>query len=321
VENLTQIIILAGLFLTVVLITLWIVGRLQSAWTVNRRLRGEPAPTGLGVSTKSNLVKKQGVSNSFLSWVQSSSSISESEERSVLARTLAQAGFDQPSAPVWFVIVRFAVAIGAPLLLLFALAARAEPVGMPMMVFGALVLCAMGLILPRAIIDRLATNRKTVLENQFPDALDLMVVCVEAGLGLESAFVRVATETQESHTRIAREFQMVSDELRAGRSRADALRGLGKRTDVPALKSFSALLIQTDALGTSIAQTLRTFSQEMREHRFLKAEEKAMRIPVLMTVPLVVCILPVIITALLLPAIIDVVRQIVPAMQGVPSGG
>jgi len=108
----------------------------------------------------------------------------------------------------------------------------------------------------------------------------------------------------------------MSDELRAGRSRADALRNLADRADVDAVKSFVALLIQTDSLGTSVGQTLKTYAAEMREHRFLRAEEKAMRIPVLMTIPLVACILPVIVTALLLPPIIDVIRTLVPALKG-----
>jgi tight adherence protein C len=159
-------------------------------------------------------------------------------------------------------------------------------------------------------------GRKVEIEHEFPDALDLMVVCVEAGLGLEAAFVRVSSEVTESHPRISHEFGTISDELRAGRTRAEALRNLGERTDVPALKSFSALLIQTDALGTSIAQTLRTYSQEMREHRFLAAEEKAMRIPVLMTIPLVACILPVVVSALLLPPMIDLARDFGPALSG-----
>ena len=92
---------------------------------------------------------------------------------------------------------------------------------------------------------------------------------------------------RHSHPAIAEEFARVSDELRAGRSRTDALRALGERTGVGGVKSFAALAIQTEALGTSIAQTLRTYSVEMRETRFLRAEEKALRIPVLMTIPLV----------------------------------
>ena len=146
-----------------------------------------------------------------------------------------------------------------------------------------------------------------------------MVVCVEAGLGMEAAFMRVAREVRESHPRVARELDLVSQELRAGRTRAEALRNLGERTAVPAVRSFAALLIQTDTLGASIGQTLRVYSKELRETRFMNAEEKAMRIPVLMTIPLVACILPVIMTALLLPGIIDVIRVGLPALRG--AGG
>jgi tight adherence protein C len=147
-----------------------------------------------------------------------------------------------------------------------------------------------------------------------------MVVCVEAGLSLDAAFLRVGHEIEESHPGIANEFARVSEQLRAGRARSDALRTMADRTGVPAIKSFVSLLIQTEMLGAGIAQTLRTYSKEMRETRFVNAEEKAMRIPVLMTIPLVVCILPVIITALLLPAAIDVMRTLVPALSGSHGG-
>ena len=119
----------------------------------------------------------------------------------------------------------------------------------------------------------------------------------------------------QNDSRISAEFRNVSQELRAGRTRAEALRSLGDRTQVDVVKSRRALLIQTDALGVSIAQSLRTYSQEMRQHRMLKAEEKAMRIPVLLTIPLVGCILPVIITAALLPAIINTIRVVAPALN------
>jgi len=148
--------------------------------------------------------------------------------------------------------------------------------------------------------------------------LDLMVVCVEAGLSLDASFVRVGQEMAQSHPGISGEIERVTDQLRAGRARPDALRAMADRTGVSGIKSFVALLIQTEVLGSSIAQTLRTFSSEMRETRFIKAEEKAMRIPVLMTIPLVACILPVIITALLLPAMIDVSQTLMPALTGRP---
>ena len=148
-----------------------------------------------------------------------------------------------------------------------------------------------------------------------------MVVCVEAGLSLNAAFVRVGQEMKESHPRIAEEFAHVSEELRAGRGLAETLRAMGDRSDVSGVKSFAALVIQTESLGVSIAQTLRTYSIEMRETRFFKAEEKAMRIPVLMTIPLVMCILPVVVAAVMLPASIDVIRNVIPALLGHQGGG
>lgn len=310
-----EISLLVAVFVAIAALSALGVRRFEALFTVQRRLRGDSA-TIAATPRATVVVKKQTVTNPILGWVQDSTSINKAEDRNKLRRTLAQAGFDAPSAPVWFVIARFGLAIGLPLLFLLAQNLSSKPMTGAHLIGATLVLCFTGLIAPQGIIDRIGGIRKTALEHEFPDALDLMVVCVEAGLGLESGFVRVATEVRESHPRIAREFGLLSEELRAGRSRAEALRNLGERTDVPALKSFSALLIQTDALGTSIADTLRTYSSEMREHRMLKAEEKAMRIPVLMTIPLVACILPVIVTALLLPGMIDVVRQMVPAMSG-----
>ena len=264
-----------------------------------------------------DLVRKDKVSNPILAWVQASTSINNEEDRSKLKLALARAGFEGPSAPVWFVIARFGLAIGLPILFLISQTLSSEPITGIKLSLGAIALCGTGLIAPQAIVDRAGGRRKTEIEHEFPDALDLMVVCVEAGLGLEASFVRVSTEVHEV---APPDLRRVRNAVRrvAGRphARRESLRNLGERTDVPALRSFSALLIQTDALGTSIAQTLRTYSQEMREHRFLAAEEKAMRIPVLMTIPLVACILPVVVAGLLLPPMIDMVRDLVPALQG-----
>jgi tight adherence protein C len=292
-----------------------LVGRYNASVDVRRRLGAQ-----LGVSTgrrpTSTLVRQGQITHPFLLWVQRSTSLADAKDQAKLARDLARAGIDHPAAPVLYVVLRFGAAIGLPLAFLMSQQLDAKPMtGLPL-IGGALVLCALGLIAPRALLDNRINARKTQLEQQFPDALDLMVVCVEAGLGLEAALVRVGREVQESHPRIAEEFDRTTQELAAGRSRADALRGLAERSDAESVKSFAALLIQTDTLGTSIAQTLRSYSNEMREHRMLAAEEKAMRIPVLLTVPLVACILPVIVTALMLPAIIDVVRSLLPALSG-----
>lgn len=270
--------------------------------------------TGETVAGTPGVLRKEGPTNPFVKWVQQTTS--DDKDKDKLARDLRMAGFTHSTASAWFVVARFSLAIGLPLGFIVLQALSAKPItGVPLIIF-ALALCGLGFITPRAFVDNRAGARRQQLEEEFPDALDLMVVCVEAGLGLEAAFIRVSEDVKESHTRIAEEFSRMSDELRAGRSRADALRNLAERADVDAVKSFVALLIQTDTLGTSVGQTLKTYAAEMREHRFLRAEEKAMRIPVLMTIPLVACILPVIVTALLLPPVIDVIRTMLPALRG-----
>jgi tight adherence protein C len=281
---------------------------------VRRRL-GETAAASGG---DGSVIRSQGVANPILAWVQASSSLSNEKDRNKLRRDLAMAGFDHPAAPVWYIIIRFALAIGCPLLFLFVANLSAKHIAVPLLILVTLFILAVCLLVPRALIDNRAGARREQLQQEFPDALDLMVVCVEAGLGLEAAFVRVGLEVHRSHPMISRAFNEVSQEILAGRTRADALRGMADRYDVDSLKSFAALLIQSDQLGSSIAQTLRTFANEMREHRLLRAEEKAMRIPVLLTIPLVACILPVIVVALLLPPILDVAHTLVPALAGRP---
>lgn len=285
---------------------------LVSTLAVRRRLAGQAVESR---GPAASVLKSDTVRNRFLAWVQSAI-LSDSKDRNKLRRDLSLAGFDYPAAPATYVALRLIAAIGLPVGFLVGSSLLGKPPGGMGAILYPLALCGLGLLAPRMIIDNLAKGRRTQMEQEFPDALDLMVVCVEAGLGLESAVVRVSDEVRDSHPRIATEFGRLADEMGAGRGRADALRAMAERVNVDTIKSFVALLIQTEALGVSIAQSLRTYSVEMREHRFLKAEEKAMRIPVLMTVPLVACFMPVIIVALLLPPIIDAVRVLMPAMSG-----
>jgi tight adherence protein C len=299
------------LFGVITLACVVVATRVQARAGVRRRLRTEAAP---GVARPSaSLVRRNEVRNPLLAWVQKES-LSDPKERQKLRRDLIQAGFESPAAPVWYVVIRFGLAVGLPLAYLFSLRFAAKPPTGLMLILIPLGLSAMAMIIPRAFIDNRAGARRTQIEQDFPDALDMMVVCVEAGLGLEGALVRVGAETVESHPRIAHEFETVSQELRAGRTRAEALRNFADRTQVETVRAFVALLIQTDALGVSIAQSLRTYSAEMRQHRMLKAEEKAMRLPVLLTIPLVLFILPVIVASVMLPAAIEMIRNFLPAL-------
>jgi tight adherence protein C len=182
--------------------------------------------------------------------------------------------------------------------------------------FTLIIAAAAGLYFPALFIRAKADRRQQALINAFPDALDLMLVCVEAGLGLEAAFSRVGMEMMTSHPLLAEQFGAVVLELRAGRSHEDALRRMADRAGADDIRAFATLLIQSTKLGSSIAQTLRTYSSEMREKRRLRAEEKAHRLPVLISIPLVTCMLPTMIGVLMLPAAIRVVRALVPALHG-----
>jgi tight adherence protein C len=179
-----------------------------------------------------------------------------------------------------------------------------------------LISAALGLYVPSLFIRAKADRRERQIINAFPDALDLMLVCVEAGLALESAFDRVGKEMALTHPLLAEQLGTVVLELRAGRSREDALRRMAERTGADEIRAFATLLIQSTNLGTSVAQTLRVYASEMRERRRMRAEEKAHRLPVLLSVPLVACMLPVMIGVLMLPAVIRVIRVLVPALHG-----
>jgi tight adherence protein C len=301
-------------FAGVVVGTLALANVLRGSLAVRRRLSDRSsAASAVGPSP---LLRNERVDNPILRWVESATAPTKAEEGTQLRRDLASAGFEHPAASVWYTIVRFGLAIGLPVLFIFSQTLLAHPMTGMKLILLTLACCGLGLVGPRMVVDRRIKARRDQAENEFPDVLDLMVVCVEAGLGLEASFVRVGLEVHSSHPLIAHHFERLAQEMAAGRSRSDALRNMADRIDVESVKSFVALVIQTDSLGVSIGQTLRTFSVEMRERRFLRAEEKAMRVPVLMTVPITACFLPVIIGALLLPPIIDMMRTLGPALTG-----
>jgi len=233
-----------------------------------------------------------------------------------LRQRLVAAGWPAPHAPRVYTLVRLVLVIGLPILVFMFFWITGSSPGMVKLYFTLIIAAAAGLYFPALFIRAKADRRQQALINSFPDALDLMLVCVEAGLGLEAAFSRVGMEMMTSHPLLAEQFGAVVLELRAGRSHEDALRRMADRAGADDIRAFATLLIQSTKLGSSIAQTLRTYSSEMREKRRLRAEEKAHRLPVLISIPLVTCMLPTMIGVLMLPAAIRVVRALVPALHG-----
>ena len=233
-----------------------------------------------------------------------------------LRKKLVAAGYSAPYAPRLYTLIRLVLVIGLPLLLFGLIWATAASPGI-FQVYAVVVISALaGLYIPAVFLAAKADRRQQEIINGFPDALDLMLVCVEAGLGMDSAFARVGMEMTNSHPRLAEQFGAVVLELRAGRSHDDALRRMADRAGAEEIRAFATLLIQSSKLGSSIAQTLRVYAAEMRERRRMRAEEKAHRLPVLLSVPLVGCMLPVMIGVLMLPAAIRVIRTLMPAFGG-----
>ena len=242
-------------------------------------------------------------------------SLVDTQGESLRARLVA-AGYTSPLAPKLFTAIRLGLLVLLPAIFVGAIFLGGSEVSpFKLYIFG-VALAIFGLYAPNLFISAKADRRREAIVNGFPDSLDLMLVCVEAGLGMEAAFDRVGREMLHSHPLVAQMLSLVTLELRAGATREEALRNMANRTQVTEIRSFSTLLIQSDKLGSSIGETLRVYASEMREKRRMRAEEKAHKLPVLLSVPLVACMLPVMIGVLMLPAIIRVMRTMLPAMSG-----
>jgi tight adherence protein C len=172
---------------------------------------------------------------------------------------------------------------------------------------------AFGFFLPRFALKRMIRNRQHRITLGLPDALDLTVICVEVGLGLDQAMLRVGEDLHHAHPELSDELHLVTLEMRAGKPRAEALRNLSDRTGVDDIRGLVATLIQTDRFGTSVAQALRVHSDSLRTERRQRAEEQAAKTTIKMVVPLVLFVLPSIIFVTLGPAVIQLIRTLAPA--------
>ena len=317
-ENIALRILLLLLLFAVVAAVVYFLGQSIGSRNVTRARLLEGAG-GVGATKALGSLRTDRVESSWLKLVNTIEkrglSLVDTKD-AALRHKLASAGFTAPYAPRVYTLIRLVLVIGLPLLMVLYFWLTGSSPSIVQLYITLIIGAALGLYVPNLYVRARADRRQRELINGFPDALDLMLVCVEAGLGLEAAFSRVGMEMTSSHPRLAEQLGAVVLELRAGRSHEDALRRLADRAGVEEIRAFSTLLIQSTKLGSSIAQTLRIYASEMRERRRLRAEEKAHRLPVLISIPLVACMLPTMIGVLMLPAAIRVVRSIVPAMTG-----
>jgi len=222
-----------------------------------------------------------------------------------LQKKLMHAGYRSPGAPLIYRALQLISMAGFPLLVAGVCAFTARPINSALVYM--ILAFVVGFILPRFFLGRITKNRQRDLRWGLADALDLMVISVEAGLGLNAAMLKVSSELREVHSVIAIEFELANLEIRVGRDRDEALRNLAERTGVDDLRSLVAMLIQTDKFGTSIAKGLRVFSDSLRTKRRQRAEQEAQKAAVKLLLPLACFLFPTLFIAILGPAALNLI--------------
>lgn len=240
----------------------------------------------------------------------------DGQKRSYAQTRLVQAGFYHPQAlPVYFAI-RCALAVGLPVLALIVWPLVSGTMTVKTMYVAGAMTMAVGFFGPAFLVNQRIKQRQQAVREAFPDTLDMLLVCVEAGLGLNAAISRVATELQRAYPLLSEHFLILGLEMQAGIGRDTALRNLGTRIGMEEVSALVTLLIQSDSMGVSIAQTLRVYASEMRRKRLVRAEEHANKLPVHMVLPLAAFIMPSFLIVITIPTIIRVLRVLLPALQG-----
>jgi tight adherence protein C len=226
-------------------------------------------------------------------------------EAKKLQKQLMQAGFRSASAPVIFRGIQLAALAGFPATVAMICAVMARP--LTSAVLWILMSFVLGFFLPRYLLRRMIRSRQQQVRWGLADALDLMVISIEAGLGLNAAMMKVSSELKDVHPDICDEFELANLEIRVGRERDEALRNLAERTGVDDLHSLVAMLIQTDRFGTSIARAIRAFSDSLRTKRRQRAEQAAQKAAVKLLFPLACFLFPTLFIAILGPAALTLI--------------
>ncbi|RWO81210.1 MAG: type II secretion system F family protein [Mesorhizobium sp.] len=229
----------------------------------------------------------------------------ERDEPSALEAKLFRAGFYQPSAPLIYTLSRLA-AVCVGFLAAYALLSWVLPPQLPSLIafVGSALFGLACLVIPSVMLDRFEKGQKQVYRRGFPDFMDMMITCADAGMSLEAAVERVSAELAGTHKWLGIQLTIMNLQLRAGKPLREALRELADRIGLDEARALAVLFRQSEELGTSLTDALRVYSDEMRSQRILSAEERANSLPVKMMIPLGLCIFPVVMMIIMLPVII-----------------
>ncbi len=311
------ILILAGLTAFVVALAIWntflvhdpLGPRLKALAERRAALKaGLTAPRRRRQETQKRKARTKAKSVSFMRSVVKRINLLRDRRGKNTVNKLASAGYRSNDAPVVFVFMKvfLPIVFGATAVALIYVIKIYDVKSL----YKILILAGsvgFGFYAPEIFVKNLASKRQNKLRNGLPDTIDLMVICAEAGLSMDAAFARVAREMAKSNPEIADEFGLVSIELSFLPERRMALKGLAERTLMPEFRAIVNMLVQTEKYGTPLANALRVLAAEFRNNRMMKAEEKAAKLPAVLTVPMIVFILPTLFVVLLGPAIFQMV--------------
>jgi tight adherence protein C len=304
--------VLALIFFAVMLAVYGVSALWSSGSTVRRRMGGDASllPTSGGRTESLSYIDEAAKASPLIAPIMRRLAPTDMTKISLLRRRLVCAGYYRPSAIGVYYAARVALAV--VFIVLFAAAAPVLSTHLsdrflPILGFAG---AALAFYFPDIWIAKRTRSLQRQFREGFPDALDLMVVCVEAGLSLDAAISRVGQEVGHAHPTIAENFAMMSLELRAGGTRADALHNLAERMGIDEVRSMVTLLLQSEELGTSVADALRLYGDDMRTMRMLRAETKAQALPVKLALPLGFFVFPTMLIVILLPVMIRIYRLI-----------
>jgi tight adherence protein C len=324
--NMTQIAMLTGIFAVVFLIVL---AAMHAFSSKDRRRRIEQLGASRVHPSNAAGDASQSAAGQGSKWLETIAEISqpisklsipkEGWEGSVARLKLVNAGWRSPNAVAIFFAAKTVLALALPLPALVWLVGTSVETSTTVFWMILVALASFGFYLPNLVLSRRVASRQRAIFEDFPDALDLLTVCVEAGLGLDAALMRVAKEIQLGSPIVASELELMLLELRSGFAKATALRNFSLRTGVEDIESFSTLLIQADRFGTGIGASLRVLSDTLRTRRRMRAEEQAAKIALKLLVPLLFCIFPALMVVLAGPAFINIYRTLLPSLPG--AGG
>jgi len=290
--------LVAGFFAVALIAGYGVSSLLASLSPERRRLRQLATPGGSAEGFESNLALVDSIDSRF----KSLPGVPKSpKEMGRLRRRLAMAGYTSPTAVVLYALANL---VSPVLLGLVATATVGVRSGWLLVLFAA----AVGYLLPGLLLARKIERRKREIREGLPDALDLFIVCVEAGSGLDQAIIKASDELGLSYPSLAYELRLITTEIRAGKPRVEAFKNFAARTKVDDVQSLVALLVQTDKFGTSLAQALRTHADTSRTKRRQNAEERAGKLGVKLVFPLVLFLFPALYVVILGPAVITFFR-------------